>query len=146
MDASSPTKSIDARAVIEPLLWRLMDGRARLDMPALMELLDAKVSLRVIGDPGTIYPLPNRHDGRDAVLAFIRRIHAMFEYLDSEVLDTIIEDDRALVFRRQRPVNRGTGASYVVHVMDIFRFRDGKVVEIIQLNDTAALARVIGEG
>jgi ketosteroid isomerase-like protein len=145
LDAQSPTKTIDGRAAIQPLLARLMTARARLDIDELNQLLAPDVSLWVIGDPRTIYPLPNRHDGREAVLAFIRRVHAMFEYLDSEVLDTIIEGDRGLLFRRQRPVNRGAGASHVVHVMDIFRFRDGKVVEIIQLNDTAALARVIGE-
>lgn len=144
MNPPSPVIPVNGRATIEPLLWRLMDARAKLDMAELTRLLHQDVTLTVIGEPRAIYPLPNMHEGRDAVLAFILRIHAMFEYLDSEVLDTIIENNRALVFRRQRPVNRGTGAARLVHVMDIFVFRDGKVVEIVQLNDTAALAKVIG--
>jgi ketosteroid isomerase-like protein len=124
----------------------LIGARVSNNLPKFDELLDPNVSLTIIGDPQAIYPFPNRRFGREAVLDLIASMQTTFSHGDIEILDMIVEGGAVVVMRKARLVHRGSGRSAEVSLNDWVRFRAGKAVEIIQINDNAALAYVLGGG
>ncbi len=132
------------RELIADLVDRLINARVRYDIGEFGELFADDVSITIIGDPLSIYPFPNHRVGKAAVLDLIAGLASVFDYLDCEILDVMIDGERAVVLRRVHIVHRGSNRSGRVHLTDWIRFRDGKVVDVVQLNENAALANVLG--
>jgi ketosteroid isomerase-like protein len=98
----------------------LIGARVSNNLPKFDELLDPNVSLTIM--------------------------QTTFSHGDIEILDMIVEGGAVVVMRKARLVHRGSGRSAEVSLNDWVRFRAGKAVEIIQINDNAALAYVLGGG
>ncbi len=69
-------------------------------------------------------------------------IAVQFENLGSVVHDLVIDGDRVAMRRTSIIRNRGTGSSAEVDIADFIRFRDGLVVELTEIADSVALARL----
>jgi ketosteroid isomerase-like protein len=141
--SAAPEPSLTRDEIADRVL-RLIGARAVGGLAEIGALLDPNVSLKIIGDPLAIYPFPSRRFGREAVLELVTSLRSIFRYEDMEVLNLIVDGDRATVLRRAKMIDLGSGRSNIVHVNDWFRFRRGLVVEVLQINDNAAMRKALG--
>lgn len=134
------------REEITTLIERFIRARAAFDIDELRDVLDYNVFFTVIGDPVSIYPFVNRRFGHDAVIDFIAAFKTNFECGGNEILNIVIDVDRAVVLRKAIFVHRGSGRSSPVHMSEWLRFRMGRIVEIALFNDNDAMRRLLDEG
>lgn len=144
-DSTSSSERL-SREEIEALIKRFILARVTFDVEELRAQLDYNVLLTVIGEPASIYPLVNRRFGQDAVIEFIDSFRTSFESGGSEILDMLIDGNRAVVMRKAIFVHRATGKSCPVHKCEWLRFRKGRIVEIAHFNDNDAMRKLLDEG
>ena len=137
MDFHGPLTKLN-RDDIMTLIDRLGRARVSCDVEELRQLLDPNVSLRIIGDPALIYPMPTRRFGADAIIELILELKSVYHYRDSVLLKVAIDDDRVVSLRKSEVVHIGSGRIYTIHVTDWLRFRDRRIVEILQMDDGMA--------
>jgi ketosteroid isomerase-like protein len=78
---------------------------------------------------------PDQIEGRNAFCAKMRRVDEEFQPLDREILDVLVEGDRAAARWRGRWRHRGTGAVYSLNMAHFMRWRNGRVVELFEFLD-----------
>ena len=144
-DSASASPDADRENLLERAR-RLISARTSLRLDELSDMLDPNISMTLIGDPGVIYPLPNKRFGREAVIELVTTLQSIFTHRDIEIIEMAAEGDTVAVMRQARLVHRGTGRSGVVILNDWIRFRGGRVVEVVQINDNAALRRILADG
>ncbi len=97
----------------------------------------------MIGAPESIYPLPPRCFGRDAHLEMIAAFQTNIVCGGNEIMDRLIDGDRAAVMRKATFIHIGSGRSAVIHCAEWLRFRKGRIVEVAYLNDTGAMRKLL---
>lgn len=92
-------------------------------------------------------PVPMSASGGAAIRTVMERLIASFEFHDVEMLDTIIDGDKAAVHWRVRVRATESGAEAVTEFVDILRVEGGRIVAFTQFADTAlatSLLRGVG--
>lgn len=130
-------------AEIEARLRAILAARQADRREETDQYLDDDIIVETVG-PTALKPYCGRLVGKDALRDFRRAFIVEVERISSDVLDLMVDGDRALVRRRLVLRNRGGGGAIELDVWERYRFRNGKVVEIIQQTDTVALARLVG--
>ena len=127
------------RELIEQHLRTYISARARADLDALLKCLSPAISITIVGDPD-FHPYAGRYDGFDGVRNLMRRIDVEFIYLESEILDIVIDQDRAVARRVKLLRQNGTGEIRRLDMCCWARFDQGLICEIFEYTDTALTA------
>ena len=100
------------------------EAMSRLDSEGLVALCDTDVEChsRITEAEDVTYR------GHDGIRALIANLAEAFEWVQTEALDVIEGDDRAVVCNRFRARGRGSGAEVEQHFFQAMRFRDGKAL------------------
>ncbi len=135
LDALLKLPNVD-RDIIEKTVRDFLDCRARSDRKAYFAFLSPAAEITIVGDP-RLHPYSGRYSGEEGIRQLLRRIDTEFIYLESEILDTVVDHDRAVVRRMKRMRQIGTGEVREQHFCTWFRFSGGKIIEIVEYSDTA---------
>ncbi len=131
------------RERIEHVIRCVLDLRVQSNFSEMSKFCADNVVLEVVGDPRR-FIYAGKYCGRDAVLDCVRRMGVEIDYLDYELLDLLIDHDKALLRRRVFVRHRGTGITIPHEIWDRLRFEDGMVVEISKFIDVDAYNRLQG--
>ena len=94
----------------------------------------------------TLYPFSRAGRGKTFFAQALAVIDAMYENLGSTIHELVIDGERAALHRTAKMRNRGTGQIISVDVCGFLRFRDGLVIEFSEYPDSAAIAKLDGDG
>jgi ketosteroid isomerase-like protein len=103
---------------------RAYEAMSRLDAEALVALCDPDVEFRSrIAEADDV-----TYRGHHGVGVYIASLAEVFEWIQTEPLDVIEENDRAVVCNRFRARGRHSGVEVEERFFQALRFRDGKVL------------------
>jgi ketosteroid isomerase-like protein len=68
---------------------------------------------------------------------------ATFDFVRREILNELIEGDRAAVHSRLVVRYKPTGETQTTDCLDLLKFQDGKIIELIEFADTALIRRML---
>lgn len=111
------------------------------DLPGLLALFSDDVIFELIGN-WSIFPSARRARGKEAWTRALTTIYTQVQNLGSTVNDVVIDGDFVALRRTTRLRNYGTGRVGDVEFADFLRFRDGLIVEITEIVDSLAIARL----
>jgi ketosteroid isomerase-like protein len=123
---------------------RVQDINDRLvarDLPGLLALFSDDVVFELIGN-WSIFPNAGRAQGKEAWARALATVYTELQNLGSTVHEVVIDGDCVALRRTTRLRNYGTGRVGDVEIADFLRFRDGLIVEITEIVDSLAVARL----
>jgi ketosteroid isomerase-like protein len=82
-------------------------------------------------------------EGHTNVRAALSEFIKGFQFKKRDILDVIVEGDRAAVHSRLEVSFVPTNKSFTSDVLDTFRFEDGKIIKLVEFTDTALIKNVI---
>jgi len=129
------------RELLKTRVQAMLDRLAAMDLPGLNTFFSDEVVFELIGN-WSIFPFSGRLQGKDAWERALTTIYTHVENLGSTVHELVIDGDRVALRRTTRLRNYGTGRVGDVAIADFLRFRDGLVVEVTELVDSLAIARL----
>jgi ketosteroid isomerase-like protein len=140
LDALLKLPDID-RDIIEKTVRDFLDCRARSDWKTYFSFLSPAAEITIVGDRG-LHPYAGRYCGQEGIRQLLRRIDTEFIYVESQILDVVVDHDRAVVRRLKRMRQIGTGEVREQHFCTWVRFQNGLIIEIIEYSDTALTAHL----
>lgn len=81
--------------------------------------------------------------GRDAVSEMVRTIDTNVEFLSFDILDMIIDGDKAALLWQAKLAHRGTGAVSDLSVFDLITIENGLVAKYIEFLDSDSFRRLM---
>jgi len=132
--------SVD-RELIALRVEAINDRLVARDLPGLLAFFSDEVDFELIGN-WSIFPSSGRGHGKEAWTRALATIYTEVENLGSTVHDVVIDGEWVALRRTTRLRNYGTGRVGDVEIADFLRFRDGLIVEITEIVDSQAIARL----
>jgi len=129
------------RELVKTRVHAMLDRLVAKDLPGLIAFFSDEVVFELIGN-WSIFPFSGQLRGKDAWESALTTIYTHVENLGSTVHEVVIDGDRVALRRTTRLRNYGTGRVGDVTIADFLRFRDGLVVEVTELVDSLAIARL----
>jgi ketosteroid isomerase-like protein len=117
-------------------------ARASGDMENLMTAFHSDGAFELMGDSKELL-VAGRAEGHDGVRAAMDGFVKNFEFLKRDILDSVIEGDRAVVHSRLQIRFVPKDNVFTTDVLDVFRFKDGKIVQLVEFADTALVKSVM---
>ena len=130
---------------IEQVLHDLIELRTNENVEAFSKLAAPNIVLEVVGDPRHFGPA-GRYPGKVAAMDVLRRMIIDVIHLDYEILDQMIDHDKAMVRRIVRARHRGTGITLEHEIWDLVQFEDGMISRITKFVDMHASMMLLGPG
>ncbi|QCK86210.1 nuclear transport factor 2 family protein [Phreatobacter aquaticus] len=115
------------------------DGKA----DDLLTIFAPECSYRLICDP-RLFPKVGPFYGHTEILESFRACDQILEYIDTIVVDMIVDERRAVVRRHATIRSRETGNVGEFEIADLLEFRDGMITKMTQFVDTASLGLLVG--
>jgi ketosteroid isomerase-like protein len=131
------------RAQIESLLQEAYAARKRGDVEAITRTFADNPHFEMAG-ARQASPIALRCTDRDQFRTLMAGLVKSFEFLDHEILEMIIEGNRAAVHSRSRMRSGITGEEVVTELVDLITVENGKIASFIEFCDTALAARMMG--
>jgi ketosteroid isomerase-like protein len=128
-------------AMIEAI-YRAYDARGRGDIEGIMAAFHPNAVFELKGEKdllevaGAVQGQPNL---RAAMTGFIET----FEFVKRDIVDVIVEGDRAVVHSRVEIRFIPKDVVVTTHILDTFRFEDGKIAELLEFADTALIKSLV---
>ncbi|MFT4099187.1 MAG: nuclear transport factor 2 family protein [Rhodoblastus sp.] len=98
-----------------------------------------------IGQTWVGLPVKIRREGREGFREFTKHISSLVEYLETSVVELVVDGQQAAASRRLKLRARGTGRIGELSVCSFVRFRNGEIVEISDHVDSTAMARLLSD-
>jgi len=124
------------RSEIEAFVKKLYAARVAGDMDALEQAFDEKVKFQIAGSP-EVSMIATAIEGRDAVLAMTQTMADSFAIEDFEILDLLIDGNKAAIRWRATIHQVAAGRSFTTEVANFLEIAEGRVVSFIEFLDTA---------
>ena len=131
------------RDLIENTIREIHLLRSQAKFDALERYLAPKAVFEYVGDR-RVFHYAGRYVGKKNIIELYKTINTEIEMLDSQLLNCIIERDRAFSRRRVAVRHRGTSRFERHEIWDVWRFCDGLVVSSQKLIDISAFGRLRG--
>ena len=131
------------RGQVEATLRALYEARGRGDTAAIMAHFTPDVHFSINGSPAA-RPIPLTVRGAAEVAEVAEQLIAAFEFRDIELLDIVVDRDRAVVHWRVNVRAPATGKEAETEIVDMFTLRDGKISSYRQFADTALASQLVG--
>lgn len=116
------------REEFEGLLYNLNDFRVRGEFDMLSKILASDVSVEYVGRRPE-FAFAGIYQGRDEVLFHYKQLYAEVDFVESEIVDLLIEGPRAFYRRKLVVQHRGTGRRGPQEAWDTWLSADGKLKE-----------------
>jgi len=127
-----------SREAMIDIIKRAYDARGKGNLADLMAAFHPNAVFELKGDKNvlTVAGAVKDHSNVQAVMAeFI----GAFEFTKRQIVDTLVEGDRAIVHSRVDIKFIPKGTVVTTDVLDTFRFKDGKIIELVEFADTALI-------
>jgi ketosteroid isomerase-like protein len=121
---------------------RAYDARGKGDIEGLMAAFHPNAVFELKGDKNTLQ-VAGAVQGHSNVRAALTGFIDAFEFVKREIIDIIVEDNRAAVHSRLKVRFIPKDIIFTSDVLDAFRFEDGKIIELVEFTDTALIKRVV---
>ena len=131
------------RAQIESLLKQAYGARKRGELEGVMKVFADNPHFELAGQREAS-PVALRCTDRDQFRTLLAGLIKTFEFLDHEILEMIIEGNRAAVHWRSRMRSGVTGEEVVTEIVDLVTVENGKIASFVEFCDTAMAARMMG--
>lgn len=129
------------RELFEARVHYMLDLCAAGNLDGIVDYFSEDVTYQMIGN-WSMFPYPGPVRGKAAAKHALAGIFTHFQSLGSTVHDIVVDGDRVAVRRTTVLRNLGTGRSDGIAVVDFLRFRDGLVIELTELLDSLAMAKL----
>lgn len=124
------------RSEIESFIEKFYAARVDGDMDALGEAFSAGAKFTVAGSP-EFSILATTAVGQKGVMALLQTMTDTFALEDFEIVDMLIDGNKAAVRWRATAHLVTSGQSYETELADFIEIKDGKVVSFTEFLDTA---------
>ncbi|MDB5590119.1 nuclear transport factor 2 family protein [Enterovirga sp.] len=133
------------RAAIETLIRSAYQARVTGDLDAMMGHFCDTAQFSLAGSPEAS-PVPTSATGSVAVREVLRRLTQNIEFLETTLLDLLIDPEtgRVAVHSRVRVRGRQSGQEAQTEVLDLVQVENGRITSFRQFADTALAARLLG--
>jgi ketosteroid isomerase-like protein len=127
-----------SREAMIDTIYRVYDARGKGDIEGVMAgfhpdgVFELKGEKDILEVAGAVQGYPN-------VRAVITGLIEAFEFLERDIVDTIVEGDRAAVHSRLKIRFVPKDVVFTTELLDKFRFEDGKIIELVEFADTALI-------
>lgn len=132
------------RQTIERVVRAAYAARGEGDVAGMMDHLTPDASFRIAGS-NEASPIPCRVDAA-ACGSALRTLVDFFDFVDHELVDLVVEGDRAVAHWRVRVRARATGETADTELLDLMRFEGDRIASFTQFCDTAMAAKLLGTG
>lgn len=132
-----------SRQEMMEVIERAYDARNNGAIDAIMAEFHPKAAFELKGDKSML-SVVGRAEGHANVRAAMGQLIGAFDFLQREILETIIEGNRAVVHSRLKIKFVPTGRIFDTDVLDSIKFEDGKIVELVEFADTALIRDLVG--
>jgi ketosteroid isomerase-like protein len=131
------------RAAIEKLIRDAYAARATKDAEAIARMFTPDGTFRLAGSTAA-FPAAIPMAGAAELRSGIGALVEAFDFLELEMLASVIEGDKASVHWRVRARFNLTGEVFDTELYDLWTFANGRVASLVQFCDTALIADVMG--
>jgi ketosteroid isomerase-like protein len=131
----------DREAMLDTI-YRAYDARGKGDIEGLMGTFHPDAVFELKGDKAALDVAGAVH-GHSIVRAALSGFIEGFEFMRRDIIDAIVEGDRASVHSRLKVRFIPKDTVFTSDVLDKFRFRDGKIIELVEFADTALIKKVL---
>jgi ketosteroid isomerase-like protein len=134
-------KMANREAMIDTI-YRAYDARGKGDIEGLMAAFHPNAVFELKGEKDMLAvagAVQGHADVRAAMTGFI----AAFEFLKRDIVDAMVDGDRAAVHSRLKIRFVPKDVVFTSDVLDTFRFDDGKIIELVEFADTALIKAVV---
>jgi ketosteroid isomerase-like protein len=135
---------MECRGAMIDAIHRAYDARGRGDIEGLMAefhkdaVFELKGERKLLQVAGTV-------EGQSKVRATLAGLIEAFEFLKRDIVDTVVEGDRAAVHSRLEIRFVPKDTVFVTDVLDMFRFESGKIIQLVEFADTALVKSVMSD-
>lgn len=130
------------RGEIETLLTAAYAARKRGDVDALCGYFAENPTFSMAGARATSPIAVQCTDGK-TFRTLMTGLIQTFEWLDQQILATVIDGSKAVVHWRGRIRSTLSGDEVVTELVDVLTIRDGKIQSLVEFSDTALAAKLM---
>jgi ketosteroid isomerase-like protein len=134
------------RPAILTAVHRMYEARESGDLSAVAALMHPNAQFKIAGDPRHSAG-PMTLDGREAAMAGIAQLVAVFAFEGLEMIDSVVEGGKVAVHWRATLTHRPSGEVFRTEVFDLWVVGpDGLITGLTQFCDTAMLNHYLARG
>ena len=130
------------RALIERVIREAYRARASGDLDATCTFFTDDARFAVAGDPQAS-PVAGSVTGCAGIREVLAGLIAAVEFVRHDIVELVVEDDRAAVHSRLTVRGRASGEEVETEFLDLVHLRDGKIASFVQFCDTARAASLV---
>jgi ketosteroid isomerase-like protein len=130
------------KAELETIIRDVYAARIRGDVDGILRHTDDDVAFSIAGCAASS-AIPCAVRGRQALRDVMGQLISAFEFRNGQVMDMLIEGDRAVVHWRVQVRASPSGEAAETELVDLVAFRDGKILSFRQFADTALASRLL---
>jgi len=130
------------REAIKALIERGYEARRTGDIDGIITVFHPEGKFALAGSKES-FAVAGVSTGHQELRATLAGLIANFEFVQREILATIIDDDRAAVHARVKVRFVPKNETVTTELLDLWKFADGKIIELIEFVDTALINAVM---
>ncbi|SRR5713101_3704512 len=131
-----------SRDAIMETIMRAYKAREEGNIDDLMAAFHPNAVFELKGDKGVL-EVAGAVEGHSNVRAALSQFIENFQFKKRDILDVIVEGDRAAVHSRLEVSFVPKSKLFTSDVLDTFRFEDGKIIRLVEFADTALIKSVV---
>jgi ketosteroid isomerase-like protein len=131
-----------SREAMIDTIYRAYDARGKGDIEGLMAAFHPNAVFELKGEKDML-EVAGTVQGHSSVRDAMTRLIEAFEFLKRDIVDAMVEGDRAAVHSRLKVRFIPKEVVFTSDVLDTFRFEDGKIIELVEFADTALIKAVL---
>jgi ketosteroid isomerase-like protein len=123
-------------------ILRAYEARGKSDMDGLMDAFHPNARFEIKGDRNLL-EVAGAVEGGPNVRKALAGLTQAFEFLEREIVNAVIEGDRAAVHSRVKIRFVPKDITLTTDVLDTMRFENGKIVQFEEFADTALIKSLV---
>jgi ketosteroid isomerase-like protein len=131
-----------SREAMIDTLYRAYDARGKGDIEGLMAAFHPNAVFELKGEKELV-EIAGAVQGHANLRAAMTGFIETFEFVKRDIVDAIVEGDRAVVHSRVEIRFIPRDVVVTTHILDTFRFEDGKITELVEFADTALIKSLV---
>jgi ketosteroid isomerase-like protein len=133
------------RKTIETVIKRCYAARQKGDIETMMAAFDKDGAFGLAGSKEMVAAVGTTR-GHQAIRENMTGLIAAFDFIDRDIICTVIDGERAAVHSRVEIKYIPRGRTFTTDLLDLFLFKDGKIVELVEFADTALIKDLMSAG
>jgi ketosteroid isomerase-like protein len=130
------------RASVEKIVQDAYAARKAKDLDAIASMFTPNATFRLAGSPAA-FPGAVRAQGEVELRASVGALIKAFDFLEQQMLMSVVEGNKAAVHWRVRLRHNPTGEVHETELFDLWTIEGGRVASLVQFCDTALAAQLM---